>query len=70
MIFSLPIVGQIGAALFASEATSGPAANQNTIQQKLQAGATDAVVPASFAQTLSSVDQAAAPQTQISTAKL
>ena len=69
MIFSLPIVGQVAGALLASDAAS-PATAQNTIQQKLQAGGGDVVNAASFTQALSSVDQAAASNAPLSTAKL
>jgi hypothetical protein len=70
MIFSLPLIGKIGAALFASDATASPTTAQNTIQQNLQAGVDNAVNPASFTQTLSAVDQTATSKTTLSTAKL
>jgi hypothetical protein len=71
MILSLPLVGKIGAALFASESTASPATVQNTIQQKLLGGGGDASLnAASFSQVLNAIGQTSAPTPSISTAKL
>ena len=64
MFFAVPIVGKILAGFAASEASAGASATQKTAQSKVQSVTGSAVNPADFAQTLDTIDQAAASKTQ------
>jgi hypothetical protein len=60
MFFAIPIVGKILAGMAAAEASADTSAPQKVSQLKAQASSVGPVDPAAFAQTLNSVDQAAA----------
>jgi hypothetical protein len=60
MFFAIPIVGKILAGMAAAEASADVSAPQKVSQLKTQASSVGPVDPAAFAQTLNSVDQAAA----------
>ena len=64
MLFAVPIIGKILAGFAASEASADVSATQKAGVSKIQAGLSAAANPADFAQTLDSIDQAAAKRTQ------
>ena len=64
MFFAVPVVGKILAGFAASEASAETSAAQKTTQSKVQSISGSAADPADFAQTLDTIDQAAAARTQ------